>query len=103
MLSAASARKGHLMDLDEIRVKIDSIDVEIVTLLAKRADLVSAAGKLKKNEEGVRDPKRAEQVIEKVKAHAVTARLDPSIAESVYRTIISCFIRRELKEFNTRR
>lgn len=87
------------MDLTEIRQQIDSIDTDIINLLSKRAGLVSAAGKLKKNEKGVRDPKRVEQVIEKVKAKASAAGLDPALAEKIYRTIIGCFVRLEMKEF----
>lgn len=74
----------------------------IITLLAKRADLVSAAGRLKKSDEGVRDPKRVEQVIEKVRGRAEATGLDPAIAEAIYRTIIGCFIRTELKEYGER-
>ncbi len=87
------------MELLETRRQIDLIDSEIINLLAKRAALVSAAGKLKKDEQGVRDPKRVEQVIEKVKAKASAAGLDPAIAEEIYRTIIGCFVRKEMKEF----
>lgn len=90
------------MELSEIRGQIDSIDSEIINLLAKRAELVSAAGKLKKNEQGVRDPKRVEQVIERVKEKAAGAGLAPKIAERVYRTIIDCFVNKELLEFNQR-
>ncbi len=86
------------MELLEIRKQIDSLDSDIITLLSKRAELVSAAGKLKKDEQSVRDPKRVEQVIEKVKAKASAAGLDPAIAEKVYRTIIDCFINQELRE-----
>ncbi len=85
------------MELLEIRRQIDLIDSEIINLLAKRAALVSAAGKLKKDEQGVRDPKRVEQVIEKVKARAAEAGLAPDIAEQIYRTMINCFIDQELK------
>jgi len=87
------------MELAEIRQHIDAIDSEIINLLSKRAELVSAAGKLKKDEKGVRDPKRVEQVIEKVKSKASTAGLDPAVAEEIYRTIIGCFIRGEMREF----
>jgi isochorismate pyruvate lyase len=88
------------MDLNEIRTKIDSIDSAIIHLLAQRSHLVSAAGKLKKNEHGVRDQKRVEQVIEKVRAKAEDAGLDPEIAETIYRTIIGSFIEKELSEFS---
>ena len=87
------------MELNEIRQEIDKIDAEIIELLSKRSGLVTAAGKLKKDEQGVRDPKRVEEVINKVKSKAVKVGLDPEIAEQIYRTIISCFIAKELKEF----
>jgi isochorismate pyruvate lyase len=87
------------MDLTRIRKNIDDLDSMIITLLAKRRDFVSAAGKLKKNERGVRDPKQVEQVIERVRARAAASGLSPEIAERVYRTIIDCFIDRELMEF----
>ena len=90
------------MNLEGIRQQIDSIDIEIINLLSKRAGLVSAAGKLKKDEQGVRDPKRVEQVIEKIKVKASAAGLDPEIAEEIYRIIIGCFVRKEIKEFSAR-
>jgi len=90
------------MNLEDIRRNIDSIDSDIINLLSKRAGLVSAAGKLKKDEKSVRDPKRVEQVIEKVKAKALAAGLDPLIAEEIYRTIIGCFVRREMDDFTER-
>ena len=88
------------MDLDVIRKNIDELDTRIITLLALRSSLVSAAGKLKNDEQGVRDPKRVVQVIEQVRAKAVASKLDPAIAEKIYRTIIDCFITAELREFN---
>jgi phosphinothricin acetyltransferase len=86
------------MDLTVIRQNIDVLDSDIINLLSKRAELVAAAGKYKKDEQGVRDPKRVECVIERVKAKAAEAGLDPTIAEEIYRTIIRCFVRKEMKE-----
>jgi phosphinothricin acetyltransferase len=90
------------MELDEIRLRIDGIDDRIISLLAERSEMVSAAGKLKKNEQGVRDPKRVGQVLQKVRAKAAGAGLDQDIAEEIYRTVIGCFVRKELKEFGAR-
>lgn len=87
------------MTIEEIRLGIDAIDTKIIGLLSDREKLVTAAGKLKKDEQGVRDPKRVEQVVERVKAAAAKAGLDQTVAEEVYRTIIGCFVRKELKEF----
>ncbi len=87
------------MNLEEIRRKIDSVDGDIITLLSQRAGLVSEAGKLKKDLHAVKDPKRVEQVLAKVKVKAFYAGLDPAIAEEVYRTIIGCFVDKEHAEF----
>ena len=87
------------MELDEIRSRIDGIDARIISLLAKRSEMVSAAGKLKKSEQGVRDLQRVGQVLQKVRAKAAEAGLDEGIAEEIYRTVIGCFVRKELKEF----
>ena len=90
------------MAIGEIRQQIDSVDDDLIKLLSKRAKLVTAAGEIKKDEEGVRDPRRVEQVIAKVKAKAAEIGLDPEIAEEIYRTIIGCFVRKEMKEFTLR-
>ncbi len=87
------------MTLEELRREIDEVDSQIIGLLAQRSGFVTAAGKLKKDEQGVRDPKRVEQVIGRVKLKAADVDLDPKIAEEVYRTIINCFVRKEIKEF----
>lgn len=87
------------MDLQEIRNGIDGIDDQIVALLARRAAYVSEAGTLKRGEQGVRDAKRMEQVLEKVKARAAKLGLAAAIAEEIYTTIIKCFVAEELKEF----
>ncbi len=90
------------MNLEKIRHEIDKIDSRIIDLLSDRSRLVSAAGTLKTSEEGVRDPKRVEQVIARAREKAATAGLDPRIAEKVYRIIIECFIDTELAEYSRR-
>jgi isochorismate pyruvate lyase len=52
-----------------------------------------------KSEQGVCDPQRVNQVLRNVREKAAGKGLDPALAEEVYRTIIHCFISKELKEF----
>lgn len=87
------------MDLSEIRQKIDAVDSAIIQLLSQRAELVCAVGKFKKDEQGVRDSKRVEQVIDRIRKQAVQAGLAPDTAEKIYRAIIQCFIAQELEDF----
>lgn len=60
---------------------------------------MSEAGKHKRNEAGVRAPDRVEEVIENVRRKASSSGLDPAIAERIYRTVIDCFINKEMHEF----
>lgn len=99
MRQAGKQQDGRCIGLGEIRAGIDAVDEEIVRLIAARARLVDRAAKLKKNEAGVRDPGRVEQVIKGIRQHAERAGLLPDIAERIYRTIIGCFVEKELDEF----
>ena len=87
------------MRINNIRHEIDRIDSDIIELLSKRCDLVSEAGKSKKNKHEVRDRERVENIIRKIKLKAEKAGLDPRIAENIYRNIINCFIQKEIMEF----
>jgi len=91
------------VELEMIRKQIDDVDTMIIRLLAKRAEFVTAASKLKKSEQGVRDPKRVEQVIANVREKALKAGLDAELAEQTYRTMINWFIEKELGLFNDHR
>lgn len=86
------------ISLDEVRKNIDRIDREIVELISERSTYVRQAAGLKKTKEDVRAPKRVEEVIAKVRTLAEKEGLDPDIVEEIYRTMISCFIKYEMKE-----
>jgi isochorismate pyruvate lyase len=84
--------------LANVRREIDTIDAELVRLLAAREQLVRRAGALKKDEQAVRAPARVEQVIDKVRALAGEAGASPDVVERVYRAMISAFIDLELTQ-----
>ncbi|EIK97233.1 chorismate mutase [Pseudomonas sp. M47T1] len=83
--------------IEEVRQRIDSIDREVVALLAKRGDLVTQAAAFKKTTADVRAPNRVEQVIAKVRAMASETGASPEVVEQVYRAMIAAFIDEELK------
>src|SRR5690554_2583963 len=84
--------------IDEVRVNIDSIDKEIVGLLAERGGFVKQAARFKKTTDDVKAPQRVEQVITKVRALAAELGGNPEVTEAVYRSMISAFISAELQE-----
>ncbi|NLD93258.1 MAG: chorismate mutase [Fibrobacter sp.] len=88
--------------LDEVRTEIDALDRNIVALIAARAEYVKQAATFKKNTDDVKAPQRVEQVIAKVKQHAVDAGVDQNVLEATYRAMINSFIAEETKHFHKR-
>ena len=80
----------------EIRVEIDRVDAELVALFAQRASYIDRAAVIKT---GVGLPARiddrVEDVVAKVRAHAVAHGLPPDVAESLWRRVIDWSIERE--------
>ncbi len=91
---------NNCKDLKEVRDNIDSIDNQIVKLIAERSSYVKQAAKLKKDTEEVKAPQRVEYIIEKVRKLAEDNNLCPEIIEDVYRNMIDSFIKMELQEQN---
>lgn len=86
--------------LEEVRENIDRIDHEIIKLIAKRGTYVMQASAFKKNEDGVRDPRRVEAVIRKVRGKAEEYGADPDMVEALYREMISRFVQMEMQEWS---
>ncbi len=78
--------------LTEIRARIDGIDRAIVELLAQRWRCVQEAAHHKRNDQEVAAPARVEQVIGKVRAHALALQAPADLVEAVYRLMIAQFI-----------
>ncbi|MFC3299026.1 chorismate mutase [Arthrobacter agilis] len=83
--------------LAAVRVAINEVDEQIVSLIARRERLVRRAGALKRDDESVRAPARVEQVITNVRGYAERLGVDPTVVEHTYRAMISAFIDYELK------
>ena len=83
--------------IEEVRQNIDSIDRELVALLARRGNFVTQAAAFKKTTSDVKAPARVEQVIAKVRAIAEEKGASPEVVEQVYRAMIAAFINEELK------
>ena len=86
--------------LAAVRVAVDEVDEQIVTLIARRERLIRIAGTLKGDAAEVRAPGRGEGVIEHVRSAAEKNEIDPDIVETTYRAMISKFIELEMKIHN---
>jgi chorismate mutase/prephenate dehydratase len=78
------------MKIDDLRKKIDDIDVRIVALIAERQSISQEIGKgKKKTSRLIEDRERELKVLKNVRRLARTQKISPADIESVYRQIIS--------------
>ncbi|MEV7775208.1 chorismate mutase [Kitasatospora sp. NPDC086791] len=89
--------------IDELRLSIDSLDRQIIALLAERTHVVRTLTEFKRDEETVRSPARVEQVIAKVRGLAAEHGMPADIAEATYRTLIDELTRMQLVRLEERR
>lgn len=81
-------------DLESIRKQLDEIDRTILKALAQRQGLVKEVSDLKlKNEQGIRDLEREEQLLNRIRDLAHEVGLDRYYAEHLFREIITNSVR----------
>lgn len=86
----------------ELRVQIDAIDIELITLLANRSGYIDRAVDLKKIEGlPARTTDRVAEVLNKVSATATQNGLDPDLARKLWGDLIEWSIQREIRELGS--
>lgn len=88
--------------LAELRASIDSLDQQIIDLLAQRAHVVEQIGELKTTDEEVVATDRQRQVFATRRAWATERGLDPELVERLYRQMIDYFIEKEREQLQAR-
>jgi isochorismate pyruvate lyase len=86
--------------MDEVRAGVDSLDGEIVALLAIRFRFMDAAARIKQRRDDVRDEVRKAEVIGHVRSSAIAAGAPADIVASVYDNLIEASIAYELERFD---
>lgn len=84
--------------LEEIRGQIDALDRSIVDLLVERGEYVTQAAGFKRNDNEVRAPHRAAEVIENARRSAAAAGGNPLVIGRIYAEIVAAFTDAELVE-----
>lgn len=83
----------------DLRLQIDTIDIELVSLLVTRSHYIDRAIELKKIEGlPARTTDRVAEVLSKVAKTASDRGLDPDLARAIWSELIEWSIRRESKE-----
>jgi len=85
--------------LDEARENIDSVDKEIVALIAKRNDYIKQIAHFKTTIDEVKAEERISDVISKVRQQAIELDLSPNLINDLYVRMIDGMVESEIAEF----
>jgi len=88
--------------LDEVRIRIDQADRQLVALLAERALYVAQAAHFKQQTAEIAAPQRAREVIAHAVARAQELGAPTDVVEATYRAMIDAFVAHEGAVFNAR-
>lgn len=99
-------RPADCADMGDVRTEIDRIDATMVDLIAERFGYVDRAWQLKQatGREGASVPWRIQQVIDGVRARAMSRGLPPDMVDMVaaqWRNMIGWFIQYEEEKLRT--
>lgn len=87
----------------EVRDGVDTLDRQLVALIAERARYMEAAARIKLGRDTVRDDWRVNDVLAKVTAEAEKTGLPVSIAQPVWRELVERSIQYEFEVWDRTR
>ena len=85
--------------LEEIREGMDSLDRQIIAILAQRVAYVKAAAQFKTSAAAVSAPDRVQKVLDTRRDWAQEAGLDGEVVRTLYRDIVTYCVSEERKHW----
>ena len=89
--------------MTEVRAGVDSLDRELVALLARRFAYMDAAARIKPGRGAVRDEARKAQVIANARAAAVEIGVPEEVVAELWEQLVEASIAYELDRFDATR
>ena len=89
--------------MTEVRAGVDSLDRELVALLARRFAYMDAAARIKPGRGAVRDEARKAEVIANARAAAVAAGVPEDVVAELWERLVEASIGYELARFDATR
>jgi isochorismate pyruvate lyase len=87
----------------QVRTGVDSIDAQLVELLAARFAYMDAAARIKTERSAVRDEVRKQQVLANVKDAARSAGISTELAGDLWELLVEASIAYELEKWDAKR
>ena len=85
--------------LDKLRVKLDSLDNDLLKLIKKRSNLVNEVLKVKIYKKEIIDQKRIKLILQKIKKKSIQSNIDPKMTKRIWKNMIWSFIDYEKRNF----
>jgi isochorismate pyruvate lyase len=84
----------------DVRAGVDSLDRDLVALLAERFRFMDAAARIKPGRDQVRDEARKRQVIANAQAEAARLGLDPAVVALLWEALVEASIAHEFEQWD---
>ena len=85
--------------LNQIRIKLDKLDNDLLKLIKKRSLLVNEVLKVKIHKKEIIDQKKINFILKKIKKKSIQINLDPKITNRIWKNMIWSFIDYEKRNF----
>ena len=85
--------------LDQLRVKLDWLDNDLLKLVKKRSNIVNEVLKIKIYKKEIIDQKRINSILKKIKKKSIQLNIDPKITNRIWKNMIWSFIDYEKRNF----
>jgi chorismate mutase len=85
--------------LDQIRIKLDRLDNDLLKLIKKRSNLVNEVLKVKIHKKEIIDQKRINFILKKIKKKSIKLKIDTKITNRIWKNMIWSFIDYERRNF----
>ncbi|MDA9635018.1 chorismate mutase [Candidatus Pelagibacter sp.] len=85
--------------LNQIRIKLDKLDNDLLKLIKKRSSLVNKVLKVKMYKKEIIDQKRINFILKKIRKKSIQTNIDPKITNRIWKNMIWSFIDYEKRNF----
>jgi len=85
--------------LNQLRIRLDKLDSELLILIKKRSNFVNEVLKLKIHKKEIIDQKRINFILKKIKKKSIQLNIDPKITNRIWKNMIWSFIDYEKRNF----
>jgi isochorismate pyruvate lyase len=90
-------------DMTQVRAGVDSVDAQLVELLAVRFAYMDAAARIKTDRNAVRDEARKQQVLKNVQDAASGSGIPVEVVADLWERLVEASIAYELDKWDTKR